>query len=89
MTFRLERKSVGATLTKFNITDDKGTIYGSVNVPNEAASDLLKQWRQPEPAAAATARGEKARVVNAMVAALKRGPRVNKEANKQAILRGC
>ena len=42
MTFKLVKKSTGATVTTFHITDAAGTIYGSVNVPNEAATDLLK-----------------------------------------------
>jgi hypothetical protein len=83
MTFKLERKAAGAVLTKFHITDGKGTDYGSVNVPNEAASDLLRHWRGAAPAAATA--GKQARAAQAMVAALKRGPRLN----KQAILRGC
>ena len=44
MTFKLVKKSTGATVTTFHITDAAGTIYGSVNVPNEAATDLLKCW---------------------------------------------
>ena len=51
MNFRLERKAAGAALTKFNVTDGKGTIYGLVSVPNAAARDLEKCWRDSAPAA--------------------------------------
>jgi hypothetical protein len=33
MTFKLERKSANRAVVKYHITDGKGTIYGSVNVP--------------------------------------------------------
>jgi hypothetical protein len=71
-------------LTKFHITDGKGTVYGSVSVPNEAAADLRKCWRDSAPAAGAPG-DEKARVAKAMVANLRKGPKLNRE----AILRGC
>ena len=83
MTFKLLKKSTGATLTKFHVVDARGDIVGSINVANEQASDLLKHWR--EPAAPAAAAGSHARTVNAISNALRRGPRLNKE----AILRGC
>ena len=83
MTFKLLKKSTGATLTKFHVVDARGDIVGSINVANEQASDLLKHCR--EPGAPAAAAGNHARTVNAISNALRRGPRLNKE----AILRGC
>ena len=83
MTFKLLKKAVGATLTKVHIVDARGDIVGSVNVANEQASDLQKHWR--EPGAPAAAVGNHARAVNAISAALRNGPRMNKE----AIFRGC
>ena len=47
MTFKLERKSVGATLTKFHVLDSTGAIVGSINVANEQAGDLQKCWAGP------------------------------------------
>ena len=82
--FRLLKKSTGAVLTKFHVVDSAGAIVGSINVANEQASDLQKHWREPAPAAATTV-SKQARAVNAMVAALKRGPKLSKE----GILRGC
>ena len=76
--------TTGPVLTKFHVLDSTGAIVGSINVANEQVSDLLKCWRDSAPAVAAPA-GKQARAVNAIVAALKRGPRLNKE----AILRGC
>ena len=83
MTFKLLKKSTGATLTKFHVVDARGDIVGSINVANEQASDLLKHWR--DPGAPAAAAGNHARTVNAISNALRRGPRLSKE----AILRGC
>ena len=53
MTFKLLKKSTGATLTKFHIVDGRGDIVGSINVANEQASDLQKHWREPGAPAAA------------------------------------
>ena len=83
MTFKLLKKAVGATLTKFHIVDARGDIVGSVNVANEQASDLQKHWR--EPGAPAAAVGNHARAVNAISNALRKGPRLS----KQGVLRGC
>ena len=82
MTFKLLKKAVGATLTKFHVVDARGDIVGSINVANEQASDLQKHWREPGAPAAAT---KHQTAVNAISAALRRGPRMKKE----AILRGC
>jgi hypothetical protein len=60
MTFKLERKSVGATLTKFHVIDGTGTTVGSINVGNEQAGDLQKCWRGSAPAATATTRCQEA-----------------------------
>ncbi len=82
MNFKLERKAAGAAMTTFNVTDGKGTIYGSVTVPNEAASDLRKCWRDSAPAARPG--DEHARVANAITANLRKGPRLSRE----GVLRG-
>jgi hypothetical protein len=83
MTFKLLKKAVGATLTKFHVLNSRGDICGSINVGNGEVNDLLKCSRDSAPATSAVAKQTTA--VNAMVAAFKRGPRLN----KQAILRGC
>ena len=54
--FKLERKSTGRVLTNFKVTDDKGAVYGSINVPNEAVSDLLEHWKETTPAPAAASK---------------------------------
>jgi hypothetical protein len=54
MTFKLLKKSTGATLTKFHVVDSAGSIVGSINVANEQAPDLQKHWRQPGAPVAAT-----------------------------------
>ena len=77
MNFKLERKSVSAALTKFNITDGKGTIYGTVNVPNAAAADLQKCWCDSVPANRPG--DEQGRMTNAMLAATRKGPRLSRE----------
>lgn len=83
--FKLERKSTGRVLTNFKVTDDKGAVYGSINVPNEAVSDLLKHWKETTPAPRAASKQSTAAA--ALSAAFKRAkqPRLS----KQAILRGC
>ena len=85
MTFKLLKKATGPVLTKFHVTDSAGSIVGSINVANEQAADLQKQWR--EPGAPAAAASPHARAVNAISAALKRGPRLSREATRQAMLR--
>ena len=84
MTFKLVHKSTNAALATYHIRNGRGDIVGSVNIKPDEVSDLLKCWRDSVPAAATIA-GKQARGANAIIAALKRGPRMNKE----AILRGC
>jgi hypothetical protein len=36
--FRLEEKSRGKVLTCFRVLDQSGSVYGSVNIPNEATA---------------------------------------------------
>lgn len=84
MQFNLERKAVGATLTKYHVVDGNNTIVGSINVGNEHAGDLEKHWRASTPAAAA-AGGKQTTAIRAMVAAFRKGPKLD----QQAILRGC
>jgi hypothetical protein len=86
--FKLERKAVGATLTKFHVVDSAGAVVGSINVANEQASDLPKHWRGSSvPTASAAAQHQSA--VSAISNALRKGPRLSKEASRAAILRGC
>ena len=66
MTFKLTEKGRTRINTVFHITNSEGDICGSINMPNEAASDLLKHWRDSVPAAAAAA-GKQARSANTMV----------------------
>jgi hypothetical protein len=82
-TFRLERKSSNRSLTKFFIYDSAGAIVGSISVPPEQERDLLAHWKDasPAPVNANTKRP------NAMLEALKRGPKLSKEASRRAVLR--
>jgi hypothetical protein len=78
MKFTLQQKSAGRTgLTTFNVLDEKNLVRGTVSVPSSASDDLIKCWKGTYVAAkpAGTA---------AMVAALRKGPKLSKE----AILRG-
>ena len=86
MTFKLLKKSVGATLTKFHVVDARGDIVGSINVANEQVSDLQKHWREPG-APAATAKHQS--TVAMLSAALRKGPKLSGQAARQAVLRGC
>jgi hypothetical protein len=86
MTFRLEKKSTGAVLTKFHVVNSAGDICGSINVANGQVNDLLKHWRQPAPAASTAGH---ARAVSAISNALRKGPRLSGQAARQAVLRGC
>ena len=79
MNFRLEKKSTGPALTKFFVRDSTNAIVGTINVANEQAADLQKHWRGPQAAPAKAA--DKAAVGKAaIVAALKRGPKLSKAA---------
>ena len=82
MTFRLVHKTTTAANAVFHIVNAKGDICGSVNVSPGQENDLRKCWRGAAPAARTA--GEQARVANAMVAAIKRGPRLSRE----GVLRG-
>jgi hypothetical protein len=85
MKFSLTEKGRTGINTVFPITDAAGTIVGSANVPHSQAKDLLKCWREPAPDTAANRAGKQARAAQAMVAALRRGPRLS----RQGVLRGC
>ena len=81
MNFRLEKKEASRALVKFHILNSAGELCGSVNVPPSQESDLLKHWHAPEEAApAAKAASKAARSKAAIVAALKKGPRLSKAA---------
>jgi len=85
MTFKLVQHSSNRANTVYHVIDaDDGTALGSINCPRGEENTLLSHWRDSVPAAAATA-GKQARAANVMVAALRRGPRMN----RQAVLRGC
>jgi hypothetical protein len=83
--FKLVHKVRNAARATYHITNSRGDIVGSVSVKPDEVAALQKCWRDSAPTAAATARGEKACVVNAMLAATRKGPRMNKE----GVLRGC
>ena len=81
MNFRLEKSTVGPTLTRFYVKESSGAIVGTINVANSDAGDLLKHWHAPQAAPTAKPAADKAaRGKAAIVAALKRGPRLSKQA---------
>ncbi len=85
MNFRLEKQSPGKQLTKFFVYDDANAIVGTINVPNEAASDLERHWKgapAPQSSPRNTANAKQDRSVAAMVAA-------SRKQSRAAILRGC
>jgi hypothetical protein len=85
MNFRLEKKSTGPTLTKFFVRDSTNAIVGTINVANEQAADLQKHWRSPQATAPPAKAVDKAAAGKAaIVAALRKGPRLS----KAALLRG-
>ena len=47
VTFRLTKKSSNKVLTKFHVLDSSDSICGSINVPNDQVSDLLRCWNGP------------------------------------------
>jgi hypothetical protein len=86
MTFKLVQHSSNRANTIYHVLDaGDGTVLGSINCPRGEENTLLSHWRDSVPAAAAATAGKQARAANAMVAALRRGPRMS----KAAILRGC
>jgi hypothetical protein len=85
-TFKLVHKATNAARATYHIANGRGDIVGSVSVKPDEVAALQNCWRNSTPTAVATARGEKARVVNAMLAATRKGSRMSKEAS---ILRGC
>ena len=56
--FQLEKKSVGKVLTCFKVTDDKGAVYGSMNVPNGAVHDFVAHWKGAPIATAINSRAQ-------------------------------
>ena len=82
-TFKLEQKSRGKVLTNFRVLDQSGSVYGSVNIPNEAVGDSA-HWKGSAPAAANA--GKQQSAASALAAAFKRAkPRMS----KAGVLRGC
>ena len=71
-------------MVKYHIKNDHGDIYGPVNVSPAEEADLLK-CRHGSAPAARTAASAHGRAVNAISAALRRGPRLS----KQGVRRGC
>ena len=61
--FRLEEKSRGKVLTCFRVLDQSGSVYGSVNIPNEATADFLAHWKGAAPVATAAKQPSAARRV--------------------------
>ena len=92
MQFRLEKVSANKALVKFNVVNSAEELCGTVSVPPNQVDDFLRHWQGTRaPAAKAAGRqmhlpsSDKAtRGKQAIVSALKRGPRLS----KQAILRG-
>jgi hypothetical protein len=81
MKFRLEKKAAGPTLAKFYVMDASGATCGIITVGAEQAEDLLKHWNAaPAPAAKAAARDKAAAGREAIVRALRAGPRLSKAA---------
>jgi hypothetical protein len=81
--FKLQKVSVGKILTNFRVTDANGReVFGSINLRNADADDLLKHWK----GASVDAASAKPNMAAAMLNAAKRRPKLNKKA---AILRGC
>ena len=81
MNFKLEKVSANAALVKYHITNSTGELVGSVNVKPKDEAALLKHWSAPQEAApAAKAAGKAGRSKEAIVAALKRGPKLSKAA---------
>ena len=81
MNFRLEKASATKALVKFNITNSAGELCGTVSVPPSQEPDLLRHWKATQ-ATTPAAKAAKAEATGkaAIVAALKRGPRLSKAA---------
>ena len=83
MTFKLEKVEANKDLVKFHIWNSADELVGSVNVQPKDESDLLRSWKgesaTPAPKAAKPA-DRATRAKEAFVAALKKGPRLNKAA---------
>ena len=79
MQFRLEKKEATRGLLKFNILNSGGELCGTVSVLPSQEAALLASWK-----GATTPPAKKTDSRAALVAALKRGPRLSKE----ALLRG-
>jgi hypothetical protein len=45
MNYRLMKKSENRLKTTFHVLNGKGDVIGSINVPPQEASDLLRHWR--------------------------------------------
>ena len=77
--FRLEKKEATKALVKFHIVNSACELCGSVSVPPSQEAALLASWKgAQEPPRKPAGRA-------ALAAALRKAPRLNKE----AILRGC
>jgi hypothetical protein len=82
MKYTLVQKSVNKSLAKFYVQHEQGDIIGSINVPPEAAADLLRHWAGPKPAAAAAGVSAPVQRANAFIRLMGRMPRA-------MVLRGC
>lgn len=76
--FKLVQKSSNRTQTTFHVMAGDA-IVGSINVPPSQVEDLLKHWHTPQ-AAPAKAADKAAASHQAIVAALRKGPRLKKAA---------
>ena len=77
--FKLSKEETGRTMTRFFVTNASGETVGVINVPNAEASDLQKHWAGA-PATPVAKSAKAAAAKNAIVAALKRGPKLSKAA---------
>ena len=81
MNFRLERVSANKALVKFNIVNSAEELCGTVSVPPSQEADLLRHWKVAQ-ATTPVAKAAKAEAAGkaAIVAALRRGPKLSKTA---------
>ena len=78
--FKLSKEETGRSITRFYVTNARGEVCGVINVANAEASDLQKHWAgaPATPTAKPAAKAADSRA--AISAALKRGPKLSKQA---------
>jgi hypothetical protein len=77
MIYKLVQKSVNPVIAKFQVTNQRGDIVGSINVPPEDVEVLLRHWSGP---------ADRPQVGNSAPARKFSKPG---RMSRQAILRGC